>query len=148
MYTQVCIRPFLNSFNNTIEYMDVLQQIPFDENQAVVFDIDDTLINSDTEEIIPKTFSLFQYCVTRGYRVYIITARAWTPGAVKFTLNQLRSLGITGFQSIAFRPPNYFDVPKFKEDARKSIPQKIVMSIGDQKWDVGRYGGVGIIVRR
>lgn len=128
--------------------MDILQQIPFDSDQAVVFDIDDTLINSDTGEIMPKTFSLFQYCVTRGYRVYIITARAWTPDAVNFTLNQLRSLGIKGFQSIAFRPPDYFDIPKFKEDARKSIPQEVVMSIGDQRWDVGRYGGVGVIVRR
>ena len=128
--------------------MNVLQQIPFNRDQAVVFDIDDTLINSDTGEIMPKVFSLYRYCVMRGYRVYIITARAWTPNAVKYTLDQLRALGVVGFQSIAFRPPDNWNVAKFKMEARKSIPQKVVMSVGDQRWDIGEYGGIGVIVRR
>ena len=84
----------------------------------------------------------------KGYHVYIITARASTPDAVQFTLRQLRSLGIGGFKSIAFRPPDYWDIPKFKMDARRSIPQRVVMSVGDQYWDVGQYGGIGVIVRR
>jgi predicted HAD superfamily phosphohydrolase YqeG len=128
--------------------MNVLEQIPFFHNQAIVFDIDDTLINSDTHQLMPKTVSLFKYCVNRGYHVYIITARAKTNEAVNFTLRQLSSLGITGFRSIAFRNPNDFNISKFKEDARKSIPQTVIMSVGDQPWDIGKYGGVGVIVRR
>jgi len=128
--------------------MNILEQIPFNHNQAVVFDIDDTLINSDTGELMSKVFALYQYCIMKGYYVYIITARASTPDAVQFTLRQLRSLGIGGFKSIAFRPPDYWDIPKFKMDARRSIPQRVVMSVGDQHWDVGQYGGIGVIVRR
>jgi predicted HAD superfamily phosphohydrolase YqeG len=128
--------------------MNVLEQIPFFDNQAVVFDIDDTLITSDTHQPMPKTLSLFKYCVNRGYNVYIITARARTNEAIKFTLQQLSSHGITGFRSIAFRNPNDFNIPKFKEDARKSIPQTVIMSVGDQPWDIGKHGGVGVIVRR
>ena len=128
--------------------MNILEQIPFNRDQAVVFDIDDTLINSDTGEIMPKVFSLYRYCVMKGYHVYIITARANTPDAVAFTLNQLRSRGIIGFRSIAFRAPDDWDIPRFKMEARRSIPQKVMMSVGDQDWDIGRYGGVGVIVRR
>ena len=128
--------------------MNILEQIPFNHSQAVVFDIDDTLINSDTGELMSKVFALYQYCIMKGYHVYIITARASTPDAVQFTLRQLQSLGIGGFKSIAFRPPDYWDIPKFKMDARRSIPQRVVMSVGDQYWDVGQYGGIGVIVRR
>ena len=128
--------------------MNILEQIPFNRDQAIVFDIDDTLINSDTGEIMSKVFSLYQYCVVKGYYVYIVTARAKTPDAVAFTLHQLRSLGITGFKSIAFRPPDNWDIPGFKMEARRSIPQKVIMSVGDQYWDIGQYGGIGVIVRR
>jgi len=128
--------------------MNILEQIPFNPHQAVVFDIDDTLINTDTGRLMPKTFSLYQYCVSRGYHVYIITARARTYEAVLYTVNQLKSLGIHGYKLIAFRQPDDWDIPTYKLNARKAIPQQVVMSVGDQDWDIGQYGGVGVIVRR
>ena len=128
--------------------MNILEQIPFNPHQAVVFDIDDTLINTDTGQLMPKTFSLYQYCVARGYHVYIITARARTYDAVLYTVNQLKSLGINGYKLIAFRKPDDWDIPTYKLNARKAIPQQVVMSVGDQDWDIGQYGGIGVIVRR
>ena len=128
--------------------MNILQQTQFNPQQAVVFDIDDTLIDSETGLIMPKTVSLFHYCVDRGYHVYIITARARTYDAVIYTINQLKHLGLTGYKLIAFRPPNEWDIPAYKLNARKSIPHQVVMSVGDQQWDIGEYGGIGIIVRK
>jgi len=110
--------------------MNILEQIPFNPHQAVVFDIDDTLINTDTGRLMPKTFSLYQYCVSRGYHVYIITARARTYDAVLYTVNQLKSLGIHGYKLIAFRQPDDWDIPTYKLNARKAIPQQVVMSVG------------------
>ena len=128
--------------------MDILEKIPFKYGQAIVFDIDDTLIRSDTNEIIPKTFDLFKYCVNKGYHVYIITARVKTQRVINFTLQQLKDLGITGYKLIAFREPNDLNVARYKMNARRLIPQNIIMSVGDQQWDIGRYGGIGVIVRR
>jgi len=105
-------------YNN---YMDILDKIPFSPNQAIVFDIDDTLIDSTTHQLIPKVFELYQYCRNKGYNIYIITARPRVPYGVQLTLQQLHSLGIGGFKNI---------------------------SIGDKSWDIGRYGGYGIIVRK
>ena len=79
--------------------MDILHNIPFQPNQAVIFDIDDTLIDSRTHRLIPKVFELYQYCRNRGYNIYIITARPRIPYGVQLTLNQLYSLGITGFKA-------------------------------------------------
>ena len=128
--------------------MDILEKIPFSPNQAVVFDIDDTLIDSTTHQLIPTVFELYQYCRNKGYNIYIITARPRIPYGVQLTFNQLHSLGIVGFKNIAFRPPLELSIPHYKLEARKAITDNIIMSIGDKSWDIGRYGGYGIIVRK
>jgi phosphoglycolate phosphatase-like HAD superfamily hydrolase len=125
--------------------MNILQQIPFNRMQAVVFDIDDTLIDSQTHRIMPKVFALYRYCIDRGYNVYIITARA--KGGLNYTINQLDNYGITGYKNITFRHPDDYNVTQYKLNARKSIPETVVMSVGDQPWDIGAFGGVGLIVR-
>ena len=43
--------------------MDILEKIPFSPNQAVVFDIDDTLIDSTTHQLIPKVFELYHFLI-------------------------------------------------------------------------------------
>ena len=128
--------------------MEILASIPFHHSQAVVFDIDDTLIDSDTDRVMPRTLSLYRHCVSRGYMVYIVTARARTPEGIAYTLDQLRHAGITGFRAIAFRPPHDMDVYAYKRNARRAIPGHVVMSVGDQPWDIGQYGGFGVIVRK
>ncbi len=128
--------------------MDVLEKIPFSPNQAIVFDIDDTLIDSRTHRIIPKVFELYQYCKNRGYNIYIITARPRIPYGIQLTLRQLYSLGINSFKNIAFRPPLELSIPHYKLQARKAIKDKVIMSIGDKSWDIGEGGGYGILVRK
>jgi len=128
--------------------MDILKQIPFNPKQAVIFDIDDTLIDSRTHTIIKPVYQLYKYCQNKGYNIYIITARPRIPYGVQLTLNQLYSLGITGFKNIAFRPPLEIDVPGYKLKARKAISDEIIMSVGDKKWDIGEAGGYGILVTK
>ena len=128
--------------------MDILKQIPFNPRQAVIFDIDDTLIDSRTHTIIKPVYQLYKYCQNKGYNIYIITARPRIPYGVQLTLNQLYSLGITGFKNIAFRPPLELDVPGYKLRARKAIQDTVIMSVGDKKWDIGEGGGYGILVKK
>ena len=128
--------------------MDVLEKIPFSPNQAIIFDIDDTLIDSRTHRIIPKVFELYQYCKHRGYNIYIITARPRIPYGIQLTFYQLHTLGINGFKNIAFRPPLELDIPGYKLRARKAIQDTVIMSVGDKKWDIGEGGGYGILVKK
>jgi len=128
--------------------MDILTQIPFNPKQAIIFDIDDTLIDSRTHTIIKPVYQLYKYCQNKGYNIYIITARPRIPYGVQLTLNQLYSLGITGFKNIAFRPPLEIDVPGYKLKARKAIGDEVIMSVGDKKWDIGEAGGYGILVTK
>jgi predicted secreted acid phosphatase len=128
--------------------MDILKQIPFNPKQAIIFDIDDTLIDSRTHTIIKPVYQLYKYCQNKGYNIYIITARPRIPYGVQLTLNQLYSLGITGFKNIAFRPPLEIDVPGYKLKARKAIGDEVIMSVGDKKWDIGEAGGYGILVTK
>ena len=128
--------------------MDILKQIPFNPKQAIIFDIDDTLIDSRTHTIIKPVYQLYKYCQNKGYNIYIITARPRIPYGVQLTLNQLYSLGITGFKNIAFRPPLELSIPAYKLRARKAIKDHVIMSIGDKTWDIGEGGGYGIIVKK
>ncbi len=128
--------------------MEILKQIPFNPKQAIIFDIDDTLIDSRTHTIIKPVYQLYKYCQNKGYNIYIITARPRIPYGVQLTLNQLYSLGITGFKNIAFRPPLEIDVPGYKLKARKAITDDVIMSVGDKKWDIGEAGGYGILVTK
>ena len=128
--------------------MDILKKIPYHPRQAIIFDIDDTLIDSRKHRIIPKVFELYRYCRNRGYNIYIITARPKIPYGMQLTLKQLYSLGITGFKQIIFRPPLEINVPEYKLKARKSITDDVIMSVGDKKWDIGEAGGYGILVTK
>ena len=80
----------------------ILDNIPFDSNQAIVFDIDDTLISSRNGQLIPTIFDFYNYCIDKGYKVYIITARAGTIKNMEITIQQLRSLGIANYKRLYF----------------------------------------------
>ena len=128
--------------------MDILEKIPYKSNQAVVFDIDDTLISSENGKLIPKVYEIYNYCRNKGYIIYIITARGGTSYVINITRRQLHSLGITGYKKVFFRHPMDLMVAKYKKNIRKDIPENIIMSIGDQPGDIGEYGGYGLLVKR
>ena len=127
--------------------MNVLERIPFHPNQAIVFDIDDTLIHSRTHAPIASTAQLYKYCRAKGYHIYIITARPFFPRNAHITAQQLHQHGFGGYKKIFFRHPNEMRVALYKQNARKSIPEKVIMSIGDQPGDFGAYGGIGVLVK-
>lgn len=125
--------------------MDILSRIPYDSNQAVVFDIDDTLVDSFTGKPIQIILDIYFYCQVRGYKLYIITARPYFKQNVLRTLEELKRMGLTGFK-LKLRPSYVKDIARWKMEARKTIPENVVMSLGDQPGDMGKYGGVGILV--
>lgn len=127
-------------------FANILNNISFHPNQAVVFDIDDTLISSKTNNIIPHVFNFYNYCINRGYNVYIITARAGTIKNMNATIQQLHNLNITKYKRLYFRKPLDLQIARSKKLARKHIPHDIILSIGDQPGDIGEYGGIGILL--
>ena len=126
-----------------------LSNMSITPNSVVVFDIDDTLIHISGKCIEPIR-KVFDYTKEIGLIPIIITNRSGTPDIVNYTKNQLSECCLVGYRSLYFREPSKPDNPyRYKEISRKSIHEKgmtVVMSIGDQLWDIGKYGGVGYIV--
>ncbi len=116
------------------------------DNLAVVFDIDGTLLSED--RINRPVVELYLLCKQLGYTLFIVTAR--DSYGITPTVEQLHELGITGFHSIYFRAPTVWNIGKFKESSRKSIAEKgysVIFSIGDTPWDVGPYGGHSLLIQ-
>ena len=113
-------------------------------NQAVVFDIDDTLIDSLTRRPIKIVMNMYNYCVERGYTIYIITARTHNEPNLKRTLEELQSIGVT--KGNLYMRPSGRNSSLWKRDTRKNILEEVVMSIGDKHGDIGEYGGIGVLV--
>ena len=114
------------------------------------FDIDDTLIHSETQLPITSIVNVYNECKKLNICLFIITARTDS----LFTYYQLYSVGIKGWGGIYFFPSNYIyneeTVASFKENARlEAINQGYVpiFSIGDKIWDIGTYGGRGFLLK-
>lgn len=74
------------------DYADGRIQVP---NPAVIFDVDDTLIDSQTERCIYPMLLLYRRVRELGIPIFIVTARP--KDTANITRNQLRSLGFTGY---------------------------------------------------
>jgi hypothetical protein len=115
------------------------------ENSAIVFDIDDTLIDGFGRSIVP-IIMVYNYSKLKNIIPVIITSRAGTPESIEFTQLQLLSHGITDYKFLYFRNPNLINPWEYKLNARKNIHDRgitVIMSLGDQDWDLGQYGGIG-----
>lgn len=135
----------------------ILQKIKLPKNPAIVFDIDDTLIFDSFSSkgmrsgCIPEIVKLYNTSKSLNISPIIITNRAGIDNVVEITLDLLKSCNITDFVSAYFRPiynPEMNNPYTYKTTARKHATEQdnynIVMSVGDQPWDVGDYGGVPI----
>jgi hypothetical protein len=62
----------------------------------------------------------------------------------------LKNIGIDNdYKFLVLKPANEHNIREYKINARKQILDMgytPLMSIGDMHWDVGKYGGIGIIV--
>jgi hypothetical protein len=125
-----------------------LDQINTPSNAVFVFDIDHTLIDLAGRPIEPIVY-LFHEVKQRGISPVIITARIGTPENIQWTREQLYKLGITGSIFMYFLSPDKNDPWRFKYMARKNVHERgfhVIMTIGDEPWDHGEYGGFGFMV--
>ena len=139
--------------------MIFLRSIPLSNNYAVMFDIDDTLLNSQTDRPINSIIKLLGNCNLLGLKVIIITARDSI-----YTMETMRDLERLNIYPIYQKRFNnsptekfYYDYlylrhnPEdnhkyFKSNVKKFIQEHdriyTVMSIGDNTIDiVGDYSG-------
>ena len=126
-----------------------LSSLTLPSSSTVVVDIDATLINESGERIEPVCWFYDQVLQT-GLIPVLITARPSVPNVVEETEFQLYNANVMDYESIYFRDPSETDIQKYKTNCRKNLWERdyrIIMSIGDKPWDVGEYGGIGVLLQ-
>jgi len=96
---------------------------------AVMFDIDETLIHRDGTPM-PKTINLLRRLKRQGYVVVVMTARPNTKESIHYTLQQLAYFKIP-YDRLFFVPARH----KTLEKNRMGL--NFVLSVGDQPTDWG-----------
>ena len=74
------------------------------ENDAVMFDIDDTLISSRDKKVIEPVYNIYKSLKERGYKIVIITARPGFQENIEWTERQLREINVQ-YDVLVFTPP-------------------------------------------
>lgn len=130
------------------ETIKILGLLYVEPQSVIVFDIDETVINLDGTPI-DQMMVVYNYSKMIGLKPIFITGREHNDATVTFTQKQLEFIGATGYESIFFRPAQEMNQFLYKSNARKEIIRRgntVVMSIGDMPWDIGKHGGIGILV--
>tara|TARA_Y100001972_G_C7624077_1_gene313014 strand:- start:171 stop:659 length:489 start_codon:yes stop_codon:yes gene_type:complete len=138
----------IDKFNMEMKHYDNNKYKP-----CVVFDIDGTiLVNGvyspkDNSEIILEVYDFLLYLQRMNIDIFIITARPDNRVNRYGTSKMLRQIGID-YKYLYMWDQNLFDNHEiFKESAREEIfdnNYNIIMSLGDNYWDYGEYGGMGV----
>lgn len=111
----------LNEISNSI--INILTHIYKPNNAAVIFDIDDTLI--DYKGIpIQQIVNIYLFCLQNNIKPIIITNRVGTPEIIKITLDQLNLIGIEDQTLVYFRKDIFADHWDSKYEARKDVASK------------------------
>lgn len=134
----------LDKISRNIIY--TLNNIPIPKNGVIVYDIDDTLIDS-AERPLYSIINTYHHAVFLGLKPVFITARVGTSQNINYTQNLLKKYGLENSLCMYFRPPDNHNPYDFKLSCRKNIHEngyQVIMSIGDMPWDIGEYGGIGI----
>lgn len=111
---------------------------------AVVFDIDDTLVD-DREQKLLSVCKLYARCQRMGFVCAIVTARPDGAQNRAETERMLRAHGIHGWMSLQMMPSSYKidreGISKYKRDARNAVRRHhdIIANIGDQWTDLITY---------
>jgi hypothetical protein len=144
-------------YKKMIEGIELINKIP--ENYAhkyvAFFDIDDTLINTQTWDIIWPIYNLYLKTSQKGINVVVITARPGYPDNSKWTTQDLLDRGIY-YSLLYMRPPNNLN-NNYKEFSRRNAIEKTgglipLFSVGDQLWDCydnnnsNKYTGVPLLL--
>lgn len=99
-----------------------------ESNDAVMFDIDDTLIFTDGRPNRP-IIDLLNKAIQMGYTIVIITARPGLEQVIRWTIGQLRDYKIRY---------NYlgFTSAETKHLMKKQLPYNFILSVGDMLTDL------------
>jgi hypothetical protein len=125
------------------------------KHNAVVLDIDDTLLTRTSSEgrpyqsvVLDPVKHFIDYVVSLGVVVYFVTARPSTPSNIQFTIQELHKLGVTEdkYEALFLMPwqsetsPSIQEVSTFKCAARRFVLEQedrhILLTMGDQWSDV------------
>jgi|TARA_B110000902_G_scaffold24369_1_gene26867 hypothetical protein len=98
------------------------------KNDAVMFDIDDTLIYVNKKPIFPMIELLYR-AKYLGYKIVIITARLGIEEIINWTANELASLNIS-YDYLGFT------TPQTKSDMKRGLPYRFILSVGDMPTDL------------
>lgn len=122
-------------FSTHILTMDIVKQKLIESKRgpsdAVMFDIDDTLIDSDSKEIIYTIYNILKFANKLGYIIVIITARPSRKSVKDYTRDELRDNGI-------FWDRLFFASPRRKDEVKKNLGYRFVLSVGDRMTDLTR----------
>ena len=107
---------------------------------AVVFDIDDTAINTSTRgDVHPEFKQVYDIAVQHGYNIFFVTARPEHSVNVQWTVQQLLASGFLKIDGLRLMPPaeKYDTIEAFslyKYRTRYDIfnaEYNIVLNVGD-----------------
>jgi ribonucleotide monophosphatase NagD (HAD superfamily) len=101
---------------------DILSQYKTSDNDAVMFDIDDTLIRSADGVVIFGSLNILKRARKLGYKIVIITARS--PNGAEYTSTQLDMAGIP-YDILIFSPAH------MKGQVKRNTGHRYVLSVGD-----------------
>lgn len=134
--------------NVAVNLMHRLSQQPLARPPCVVFDVDATLLvnheTNDSFKVQPVGKTLFDFAAQAGLPIYIVTARAKSPWALKYLVKQLRALGYddSKIKGIYMQSKEFIANDDagaaFKAVARQQIgaSHTIVLNAGDRWGDV------------
>ena len=108
--------------------VDILKDRVISEKDAVMFDIDDTLIFTNGQANVP-IINLLKYAMNLGYKIIIITARPNTIFTGMFTKWQLKKYGIP-YHSLIITPAQN------KGNVKVQTGLNYILSVGDQPTDL------------
>lgn len=146
-------------------YMYLKSKLPAKPNQALTFDIDDTVLstwqynksndfgydkywaqhweNQANFPVIKPMLNLYTFAKKQGYKVFFITGRK--PNLTDATQLNLLKAGFKNWDGIFFKPNDYREsslIP-YKSGMRKALTEEgysIILNMGDQESDLqGNY---------
>lgn len=140
---------FLQALKILLSTRQVLDYKPNMPN-AVVFDIDGTLVYDHSwDKPIKSVIKFCNHCREIGVSPIIVTARPGWQENIEKTKESLQGLGIQ-CDALFFRKPDIEDLGSYKTNVREYITKNakynILISIGDNPWDYGKYGGTGVLM--
>lgn len=125
----------------------LLSKLKIGPNTAIVFDIDDTLINPRTGALITPVYNLYKRALDLDLVPFIVTARIASHYNILVTKNDLSRKNIT-YKNLFLRSEKCSDPAHFKYKSREKITRDgytIIMSVGDMDWDItGGFHGIGV----